>query len=241
MADWSVAIPDAPLDWEMIPLNGRKRPIDPQTGELMTGWQDAPGYDVDGLCALYGHVKAVGLKLGPPSGGVLAIDFDGPASVDKFREVFNQEPGALPPTVGVTSGKELRGQRFFMVDQDWWPHLRGRRSWKGADGSTCLELRWAGHQSVVAGAHPETSGYSWLPESSPSERDVANAPEWLLEPLVHQPPTTAEVVAPTAVDAKRVPAMLACIDPLKHTSYDEWLQVGMAMYNTDPGMLTAWV
>ena len=52
MADWSVAIPDAPLDWEMIPLNGRKRPIDPQTGELMTGWQDAPGYDLTALCSM---------------------------------------------------------------------------------------------------------------------------------------------------------------------------------------------
>ena len=52
MSDWSVAIPDAPFDWELIPLDGRKRPTVPETGELMTGWQDAPGYDVEGLCAL---------------------------------------------------------------------------------------------------------------------------------------------------------------------------------------------
>lgn len=241
MSDWSVAIPDAPFDWELIPLDGRKRPIVPETGELMTGWQDAPGYDVEGLCALNGQVKAVGLKLGPASGGILAVDFDGPGSIEKFEEVFGHDPTDLPPTVGMTSGRELRGQRLFQVDQDWWPHLRGRRSWSGEDGNTCLELRWAGHQSVIAGAHPKTKGYSWLPESSPSECDVATAPEWLLEPLVHQPPTAAEVVAPTAVDAKRVPAMLACIDPLEHTSYDDWLQVGMAMHNTDPGLLKEWV
>ena len=167
MSDWATLIPDAPFDWEMIPLDGRKRPIDPDTGKLMTAWQSSPGYDIEGLSELNGLVKAVGLKLGPPSGGILAVDFDGPASVAKFREVFSQQPGALPLTIGVTSGKEMRGQRFFLVDQDWWPHLKGRRAWTDDNGETCLELRWVGHQSVIAGAHPETKGYSWLPSQQP--------------------------------------------------------------------------
>ena len=241
MSDWIAAIPDAPFDWELIPLDGGKRPIDPETGDLMAGWQDAPGYDVESLCDLNGQVKAVGLKLGPASGGILAVDCDGPGAVEMFQTVFGRNPTDLPPTVGMTSGREMRGQRLFQVDQDWWPHLRGRRSWKGANGSTCLELRWAGHQSVLAGAHPETSGYRWLDKSSPRDRDVATAPEWLIEPLLHETPTATEVVTPTAVDAERVPAMLACINPLTHTSYDDWLQVGMAMHNTDPGLLTTWV
>jgi hypothetical protein len=71
------------------------------------------------------------------------------------------------------------------VDRDWWPHLRGRRVWEH-NGEVCLELRWAGHQSVIAGAHPETKGYSWLPDSSPAEREVAIAPDWLLEPLLRR-------------------------------------------------------
>ena len=42
MTDWATLIPDAPFDWEMIPLDGRKRPIDPETGQLMNAWQSSP-------------------------------------------------------------------------------------------------------------------------------------------------------------------------------------------------------
>ena len=212
-----------------------KRPIDPATGEVLKEWQKQDGFTPEELTEMNGVVKAVGLMLGPPSGGILAVDFDGPEAVAKFNEVFNQDPLALPSTVGVTSGKEQRGQRFFLVDQDWWPVLRGRRAWKGEDGSTCLELRWAGHQSVIAGAHPETKRYRWLPHSSPSDVDVAAAPDWLLEPLLHQE-QDLEPVEITAQDSERAIKMLGHIDPLQRTSYDDWLAVGMALHKTDPGL-----
>lgn len=240
MSDWTTLIPDAPFDWALIPLDGRKRPIDPATGDLKEAWQDQDGYDVEGLSALNGTVKAAGLLLGPKSGGILAVDFDGPNSLAKFEEVFNHKPTDLPPTVGVTSGKPKRGQRFFSVDTDWWPHLRNRREWKDADGNTCLELRWAGCQSVVAGVHPETGAYRWLKDSSPAERETAQAPDWLLEPLVRQE-QHLDPVEPTTADAERAVAMLHCIDPTSRTSYDDWLEVGMALHHTDPGLLAAWV
>jgi hypothetical protein len=238
--DWSALIPDAPFDWALIPVGGNKRPIDPATGDLMDKWQKQDGFTPEELTEMNGVVKAVGLMLGPPSGGILAVDFDGPEAVGKFNEVFNQDPLMLPSTVGVTSGKEQRGQRFFLVDQDWWPALKGRKAWNGSNGKTCLELRWAGHQSVIAGAHPETKGYSWLPNSSPADIDVAAAPDWLLEPLVHQE-QDLEPIEVTAEDARRAVEMLDCIDPQQRTSYDDWLAVGMALHNTDPGLLTAWV
>lgn len=240
MANWIPLIPDAPFDWEMIPLDGHKRPIDPETGDFMTAWQSRPGFSVEELSEMNGAVKAVGLMLGPPSGGVLAVDFDSPEAVGKFNEVYSRDPLDLPSTIGVTSGKEKRGQRFFLVDQDWWPALRGRKYWKGEDGSVCLELRWAGHQSVIAGAHPETKGYSWLPLSSPAEIEMAPAPDWLLEPLVHQE-QNLEPVEITAQDSERAIKMLGHIDPLQRTSYDDWLAIGMALHNTDPGLLSKWV
>ena len=236
--NWAALIPDAPFDWALIPLNGRKRPIDPATGDLLEGWQNQPGYDVDGLAALNGCVKAAGLLLGPPSGGILAVDFDGLPAPAKFEEIYGRKPTELPPTIGVTSGKPGRGQRFFQVDQDWWPHLRSRREWKH-NGNTCLELRWAGCQSVIAGAHPETGSYKWLPNSSPAQREAALAPDWLLEPLLRQE-QHLDPVEPSTADAERAVAMLQCIDPAAHTSYDSWLDVGMALHHTDPGLLTAW-
>jgi hypothetical protein len=236
--NWAALIPDAPFDWALIPLNGRKRPIDPATGDLLEGWQNQPGYDVEGLAALNGCVKAAGLLLGPPSGGILAVDFDGPDAIAKFEEIYGRKPTELPPTIGVTSGKPGRGQRFFQVDQDWWPHLRGRRFWEHNE-EICLELRWAGCQSVIAGAHPETGSYKWLPNSSPAEREAALAPDWLLEPLLRQE-QHLDPVEPSTADAERAVAMLQCIDPAAHTSYDSWLDVGMALHHTDPGLLTAW-
>lgn len=238
--DWAALIPEAPFDWEMIPLDGRKRPIDPATGKLMRAWASRPGYDIDGLSQLNGLVKAVGLKLGPPSGGVLAVDFDGPEAAGKFTEIYGRSPLDLPNTIGVTSGREKRGQRFFLVDQDWWPALCGKKTWNGTNGKTCLELRWAGHQSVIAGAHPQTNGYSWLPNSSPADIEMALAPDWLLEPLVHQE-QQLEPVELTTQDSQRAINMLRFIDPQQHTDYDSWLAVGMALHNTDPGLLTAWV
>jgi hypothetical protein len=237
--DWASLIPDAPFDWALIPLDGHKCPIDPSTGQPMAQWQEQPGYDVDGLAQLNGCVKAAGLILGPPSGGVLAVDFDGPDAPAKFQEAYGRPATALPPTVGVTSGKPCRGQRLFQVDPDWWPHLRGRHVWK-QNGEVCLELRWAGHQSVIAGAHPETKGYIWLPQSSPAEREVAMAPEWLLEPLLRSE-AHAEAIEPSSDDAKRAIAMLQHIDPLSRTDYDSWIEVGMALFHTDPGLLADWV
>ena len=35
--------------------------------------------------------------------------------------------------------------------------------------------------------------------------------------------------------------MLRHIDPQQRTSYDDWLAVGMALHNTDPGLLNACV
>lgn len=231
--NWQSLIPEAPFDWALIPLNGDKKPLD-------DAWTSFDGYDLDGISEHNGSVKAVGLMLGPKSGGVLQVDFDGPDSTSKFQAVFGRSPKELPPTIGVTSGKESRGSRFFLVDQDWWDSLRGRKTWKDNDGNICLELRWAGHQAAIAGAHPETDGYRWLPDSSPAAREMATAPDWLLDPLIRSE-SNYEPVEPTAADAERAINMLRHIDASTRTDYDGWLEVGMALHHTDSGLLSSWV
>ena len=134
----------------------------------------------------------------------------------------------------------MRGQRLFIVDQDWWPHLKGRCFWTNENCETCHELRWVGHQSVIAGAHPETAGYSWMTDSSTAERDVAPAPDWLLEPLV-QLEEKLHHLEPSAVDAARAVEMLKFIDPLSHCVSRQWLRVGLALHHTDPGLISVWV
>ena len=228
-------------DWELIPVDDRKRPIDAATGHLKTNWA-ATTYDVDGITALAStsaHIKAIGVVLGPPSGGLLAVDFDGPGAQPTFASVYNRPATDLPHTVGWSSGLPKRGQLAFRVPMEYWPLLRGRRRWQ-INGKTVLELRWSGHQSVIAGAHPDTAGYTWLPNRSPEQVQVADAPEWLLEPLYKAPdePITQEYT-PQPGDADRALAILDHINP--RDDYDSWLKVGMALHSVDPGLLSHWV
>jgi hypothetical protein len=229
-------------DWRLIPCDGRKRPIDPATGELMQAWA-LHTYDADGISELAEspHVRAVGLVLGETS-GVIALDFDGDGSTAMFQEVYGVEWNRLPPTVAWTSGRPNRRQMAFRVPSDMWPYLRGRRFFNTADGRTVLELRGAGHQSIIAGEHPDTLGYEWIPGRSPADLQVADAPEWLLAPLMKSKaePTAAEHQPSSAADRPRALDLLAHIPARDADNYDTWLNVGMALHSVDPGLLHEW-
>lgn len=236
----AAAIADVDSDWQLIPVGPNKRPVDPATGRNLNDWGHTT-YDVDGIVALAQgspHVKAVGLVLGPPS-GVIAVDFDGRGSTAMFEQVFGRPWSELPPTVTWSSGRPNRRQLAFRVPTDAWEHLRGRRYWEASDGRIVLELRGAGHQSVIAGEHPDTAGYHWV--HSPQEQSVADAPDWLLEPLYRAPhePINADYRPPTAADSERAQALLQHIKP--RDAYDPWLRVGMALRSVDDGLLMAWV
>ena len=230
---------DVDSDWRLIPCDDRKRPIDPATGECMTAWGQNT-HDADGIAELASsrYVKAVGLVLGEPS-GVIAIDFDGSGSTDMFRSVYDRPWSELPRTVGWSSGLPNRRQLAFRVPMDLWPNLRGRRVFANDQGRTVLELRGTGHQSVIVGAHPDTAGYQWLPKRSPADLQVADAPEWLLAPLLKASSEPADAEhQPCAADVPRAQLLLGHIKPLD--SYDGWLKVGMALHSVDPGLLTDW-
>lgn len=243
--DWLELLKDVHSDWALLPLDGSKRPIDPSTGQLQKAWtSEAFEFDIDFFDKAPTHVRAVGVKLGPASGGLLAVDFDGPGSSEKFKEVFGRDPSELPGTVAVTSGKPQRQQRFFLVHSDWWKHLRGRRHWKNDQGKCVLELRWSGSQSAIAGDHPETDGYRWVEGASPTDHpDPALAPEWLLKPLTKSQQQRKEPKSciSTAEDSPCARAMLQCLPPKHFQAYDSWLHVGMALHSEDQGLLTDWV
>ena len=227
-------------DWQLIACDDRKRPIDPATGEPMTAWA-SHATDADGIAALAvsRHVKAVGLVLGEPS-GVIAIDFDGTGSTEVFRSVYGLPWTQLPRTVGWCSGLPNRRQLAFRVPMDLWPNLRNRRVWKNSEGRTALELRGNGHQSVIVGAHPDTAGYQWLPRQSPADLQVADAPDWLLAPLLKAASEPADREhQPSAAD---VPRALELLQHIKsRDDYDGWLKVGMALHSVDPGLLCDWI
>ncbi|MFM7455958.1 MAG: bifunctional DNA primase/polymerase, partial [Vulcanococcus sp.] len=68
--------------------------------------------------------QAVGVLLGEKSGGLLAIDFDGPGSEEKFIEKFGRPSEELPQTITWRSGRTNRRQMAFVVDREYWPLLK---------------------------------------------------------------------------------------------------------------------
>ena len=115
--------PDA---WRYTPVAG-KRPY-------LTKWVDQPHTfnEID-------HPKdGFGLLLGPPSGGVVAIDFDGPLAWDHFSDELNLDIEDDP--IIWTSWKKDRCQMAYIVPEDSWEHLRTIKINLGDKQG--LEFRW---------------------------------------------------------------------------------------------------
>ena len=129
----------------------------------------------------HGRCKAtqVGLVLGEPSGGIVAIDHDGESASEVLRETFGLEQ--LPETATITSGKPGRFCCFYKVPESLWPGLQ-KEVWKAPVDGELLEVRWGtadkGHQQIVAGIHPDTGKpYRW--RRHPSE-GIAELPVEIL-------------------------------------------------------------
>lgn len=181
------ALPD---DWGLVAVDGNKR-------AYQSAWQHHPLDKARAAAEIRsGNAKAIGAIAGPASGGLLFVDHDGISATAEL-ERLGLPLSSLPSSVGVTSGKDGRFQIIYRVPQEYWPSMRGRRVFKtGATDpqgkAENLDLRWAGHFSVVIGAHPETGGYRWLKGKSPGEVPIAEAPTGLIELLLLDPEPAVE-------------------------------------------------
>ena len=78
--DFKEELKDCYPDWRYVPLDGRKRPnepeYDPKVGREVPGynWQNKP-YTLEEVCTK--PKEAIGLHLGPET-NTAAFDFDGP-------------------------------------------------------------------------------------------------------------------------------------------------------------------
>lgn len=144
----------------------------------------------------------IGVILGAVSGGLLAIDFDGPWTWEYWAEHI-KIPFDSFDTVMWASGKPGRCQMAFHVPEAAWtimPNFKVKGP-VGDDGKPqMLEVRWgtdsAGLQSVVPpslhpdNAHDSNINYQWL--RSPADVGIAEIPVQLLEWIVnYQPPMPA--------------------------------------------------
>ena len=168
------ALATIPQDWSLTPV-WEKRPTESE-------WEKQ-GLDRKIIERKLKSRKATGfgLLLGEKSGGLLAVDVDGPAA----QEWLNQY-GELPQTVRYTSGLKCRYQALFQVPEHLWSivksvdhntHIKDER---GKEQQ--LEFRWTGRQSVLPPSlHPDTPGYKWVEGCEPNSVEIAECPVWLIE------------------------------------------------------------
>ena len=155
-----------PQEWQLTPLGKR----DKDTGEInhkapyLNDWQHK---DVERRLIEQdirsGKAIGIGLRLGKPSGYLVAIDFDGQSAIDLWTEKW----GDVPPTISWTSGKEGRYQALFTIPEAYRERVKNNKISIGIVGSDgkqeALEFRYTGNQSVLPPSpHPETGGYTWI-------------------------------------------------------------------------------
>jgi hypothetical protein len=189
-----------------------------QKGPRYAGWQTRP-YRLEQIDPM----NNVGVLLGPLSGGLCALDFDGTSAWSWFDQQFPDLK--MPATCAWTSGRTDRCQMAFRVPEAYWDYLKTIKIPTGeAEG---FEFRWTGGQSVVPpSVHPTTQReYFWV--QAPSVTDLAELPEailsyWLLQanPAPATLHTDTEIPPPTGDEITRIYEDLKRFYPT--LGYDRW-------------------
>ena len=225
------ALPDA---WAFVAVGNDKRPYQPE-------WQKRP-LNKDQLQAeiLAGRAVAVGVIAGPQSGGLLFVDHDG-LGASEVLEQIGAPLRELPKSWAVTSGRDARLQIIYQVPEPFWPTIKTTKLRSSIKGEQ-LELRWAGCQSVVAGAHPITGAYRWVKGRSPSDLSIAVAPSTLLQQMLRQHPDPTPLLRLPESESQRARDFLDRIPAADADDYDAWVKVGMALHSVgDDSLLNDWI
>ena len=224
------SLPDA---WAFVAVGNDKRPYQSE-------WQKNP-LTKDQLAAeiLAGRAVAIGVIAGPQSGGLLFVDHDG-LGASEVLEQIGAPLRELPKSWAVTSGRDARLQIIYQVPEPFWPTIKTTKLRSSIKGEQ-LELRWAGCQSIVAGAHPITGAYRWLKGRSPAELPAAEAPSTLLQQMQRKQPEPAPLLRLPETDSTRARDFLERIPAVDADDYDTWLKVGMALHSVgDDSLLQDW-
>ncbi len=223
-----------PDHWGLVAVGNDKRPYQPE-------WQKHP-LDKQQLTAEIesGRAVAIGVVAGPQSGGLLFVDHDG-LGASQVLEQIGAPLRDLPKSWAVTSGRDGRLQIIYQVPEPFWATIKTTKLRSGIKGEQ-LELRWAGCQSVVAGAHPITGAYRWIKGRSPADLPIAEAPSLLLQQMQRHQPDPAPLLRLPESDSQRARDFLQRIPSADADDYDQWVKVGMALHSVgDESLLSDWI
>jgi hypothetical protein len=192
------AINNFPQEWALTPCVGKKN--------LWSGWQKTKldrAQLIEAIRSQKNHEgkktawTGVSVVTGPLSGGLMAIDFDGPLAIQKYLELSSEQ---LPPTtIKWSSGKSGHFQLLLQVPREKWEGLKPQKI--ELQNGEKLELRWNQCSTLPPSIHPDTqSPYFWNDQG-----EVAECPDFILD-LMREAPTVElsqkpKLENPTYIDA----------------------------------------
>lgn len=167
-----------------------------------------------------------GLLTGDRSGGLIAIDQDGPTAGILLEQLSG---GDLPLTPAWTSGKRGKRQLVYQLPPEVQARLHNFNRGVLTDGCAegeLLELRYNRCQSALPPSrHPETGGYRWI--DAANHVPVAPAPQWLCELVLQFAEREQRAAAAKAAEqVNRGPAQTASENPWDIRNFVQFLEGG---------------
>jgi hypothetical protein len=142
----------------------------------------------------------------------------------------------IPQTIAYSSGTPDHCQYLFSTPVS--ANLYSRTYTYNAQER--LELRGTGLGSTLPPSrHPSGRNYDWMPESSPQETQIAEAPDWLLKGMhrrISYQPNTVETHT-----SEEIIKLLWEIHPRIADDYHTWISVGKTLYALNPDLLGEWI
>ena len=184
--------------WKILPCygiaNGRcscnsshAEPKDTGKHPAIAQWNSAATSDVNKISEWWSSQPDYNIGVFCRPSGFLVIDIDprsgGPESFEKFEALLE---GALPPTVEaitgeytIGGGKAMRGRHLFYKCSES-EELVGNLNKQGLKG---VDIKHNGYVLIAPSRHFSGHCYEWVKGKGPHEREMAQAPEELLNVL----------------------------------------------------------
>ncbi len=122
------------------------------------GWQHLRMVDADISCYFDGRQENIGLLCGEPSGGLVDVDCDAPEAI--------RVASAFLPTTNMRHGRDGKPDSHYWYRVDPVPPQIVR--YKDSDGTTLIELRSTGGQTLVPpSVHPCGEPLVWEDDGEP--------------------------------------------------------------------------
>jgi hypothetical protein len=143
----------------------------------------------------------------------------------------------IPQTIAYSSGTPDHCQYLFSVPVS--ANLYSRTYTYNAQER--LELRGTGLGSTLPPSrHPSGRNYDWMPESSPQETQIAEAPDWLLKGM-HRRITYQPSALEETHTNEEIIKLLWKVNPRFADDYHSWISVGKTLYALNPDLLGEWI